>query len=269
MFQLRINIKKRNVLGCYLGQNLPNVRAATSIFHFACKSILTQSKGKYTKQEDDVILDFVTKFGVNKTMWKMLADELDRDPPSLRSRYLNTLKSREHVTGKWFIEEDETCLQILFKGKNCDPDLIESITYRELQPVAQELGRQVGPVTHHWDYRLKPVLLAYHHMCLFTNFKPPFFYYLIKQKIRVVQEIDWDKVKKRFPSQTTTVLVIELSNQIQTLDLQNPNEIHLPVYSKLENNASDWNSKELSTRAKLYRERIVEIYDKIRKLPRQ
>ena len=38
-----------------------------------------------------------------------------------------------------------------------------------------------------------------------------------------------------FPSQTATVLVIELSNQIQTLDLQNPHEISLPVYLKLQN----------------------------------
>ena len=208
-----------------------------------------------------MILNFVTKFGVNITMWKMLADELDRDPHSLRSRYLSTLKNREHVTGKWSIEEDETCLQILFKGKNCDPDLIESITYRELQPVAEELDRQVNSISHHWEYRIKPVLLQYHHMCLFTNFKPPFFYYLIQQKIRAVQEIDWVDVKRHFPSQTTVGILLDLSNQIRSLDLYNPHEIHLPVYLKLQNNASDWNSKEISTRAKLYRERIVEIYD--------
>jgi hypothetical protein len=105
-------------------------------------------------------------------------------------------------------------------------------------------------------------------MCLFTNFKPPFFYFLIDKKVRVIQEIDWDEVKKQFPSQTTTSFIMELSNQIHTLDLQNPNEIHLPVYLKLQNNASDWSDKEISTRAKLYRERIVEIYDKQRKLPR-
>jgi len=87
----------------------------------------------------------------------------------------------DYISGKWTLEEDEICLNILFKGKTSSPELVISVGLKELRPVADALTRHV-----------------------YKNFKIPFFTYLIERKVAAFQEIDWRDVKRQFPTQTTT-----------------------------------------------------------------
>ena len=198
----------------------------------------------------------------------MLEKQLGRDHATIRQRYGNVLKDPNCIRGQWSIEEEEISLQILFTNKSSNTELIESISLQDLRPVGQELNRRMHDVCDHWVKRLKPVLLAFHDQSLFTYTLPSFLTYLIDKKISATQEIDWEEVKRFFPTQTGNGLGMELNNQIKSLNQLNPHEIHCPVYLKLEKNAFHWKSKELSNKNKLYRERISDLYDKYRKLPR-
>jgi len=222
---------------------------------------------KFTKEEDAAILKAVKKYGTKKSTWIALAEKMGRSYEIIRSRYFNTIKLADFIAGKWTTEENEICLNMLFKNKVSSPELINSISQKDLQPVADALSRHVLPVSCHWEAILKPTLLAHHRSAVFTNPRPPFFLYLIERKSIAFQDIDWEDVKRHFPSQTITYLEYELHSQLRSLDKVNPHEVRLPLFMKLKNNISLWKDQPMSEKAKRYRERIINLYDKIRRLP--
>ena len=58
----------------------------------------------------------------------------------------------------------------------------------------------------HWEYMLKPILLAHHHNALHSYDRPRFLRYVLKTGVEYTQDIDWKKALKKFPSQTCTSL---------------------------------------------------------------
>ena len=262
-----LNIKKKNVLGCFLGQDLVDVRAASNIVHRAVRSLLIEHHGKFTKMEDETILKFVNKRGANFGTWKLLGRKLDRDSAVVRNRFRDVLQTSGCTSGLWSLVDEEICLRKLFKDEHSDRDFIESISREDLQPVSDELGRSMHPVLKHWEGRLKPVLLSYHDQTLLTNVTPHFLSYIIERKLSATQEIMWDDVIKHFPTQTPKYLTRELSNKLTTINKCNPHEVNLPLYLKLQKNAFEWKNQEMSEKVKNYRLAIVSLYDAFRILP--
>lgn len=73
--------------------------------------------GKYTRKEDDLIIEYVTKYGDNVTTFKDLADKLNRPwPRGIWNRYHKFLINRPaKPPGKWSISEDKKMMEILFQ----------------------------------------------------------------------------------------------------------------------------------------------------------
>merc|ERR1719154_903938 len=73
--------RKKNIVGFFLLQNLPEVRLATEVQHRA-KLLLWRRSGKFTPEEDQIILDFVLSEGnlaISTFNWGELARQLRRE----------------------------------------------------------------------------------------------------------------------------------------------------------------------------------------------
>lgn len=254
------------MIGCFLGQDLTRIRIATTIFERAFKILFTENGGKFSKQEDEVILEAVNKHGAKITTWSVLTVQLSRTKEVIRSHYYHSLRKQNNISGRWTLDEEEVCIETLFTNKISDRSVIKSISNVDLQPVADQLNRHVRLVSNHWEGRLKPVLLSYHLDETFRNFRPPVLSYLVEKKVVAFQDIIWSEVIKQFPSQTTLSLTFEIHNQLASIDEKNPHEAHLPIFEKLQNNYFLWKDEVLSERQKSYRSKIIEIYDRVRRL---
>jgi hypothetical protein len=252
------------VIGCFLGQDLSQIRVATTIFERAFKILLTEYGLKFTKQEDEIILEAVKKHGVNISAWLMASVQLSRAKEVIRSRYYNSLIYQNHIVGRWTLDEEEVCIETLFTNKISDRSVIESISQVDLQPVADQLNRHVWLVSNHWEGRLKPVLLSYHLGETFRNFRTPVLAYLVEKKVVAFQDIIWSDVIKQFPGQTLLSLTPVIHNKLDSIDEKNPHEAHLPIFENLQKNYYLWKDEELSEKQKSYRSKIIEIYDSVR-----
>ena len=261
-------IKKKNVIGCFLGQDLPRIRTASTIFE-RLSILLTENGGKFTKAEDAIIFKMIENHGEIKETWHMLAAQMNRPLEVVRSRYRNSLRNLKFISGHWTWEEEEICLETLFRNKVSDRSVIESISLVGLQPVADQLNRLVWFVNKHWEGRLKPVLLSYHLNETFKNVRPPVFTYLVEKKVVAFQDINWPEIVEKFPGQTPASLTCEIHNQLVSIDERNPHEVNLPIFEKLQKNCHLWKDEDLSERQKSYRSKIIEIYDRVRRFKQQ
>jgi hypothetical protein len=265
-FQFRLGILKRNLLGCFLAKDLPHVRTSASVFKHARKVVFTWEEGKFTPEEDEIIVREVKKTGENFETWKRLASLLNRlHFQTLKNRYLYNLKNPDFRLGKWTTHDDSIFLKHFFADKkDSDPEFIESISYSDLQPLSGKLNRSLTNVSTHWMTYVKPILLSYHYECLFTNFKPKFYSYLMKKKVTAFQDIDWDEVKRMFPSQTPGFLKYGLHSDMTSFDTKHSFQAGSPMHFKIESMRPEWKDAQLSTGVKKHRLQIVELYDQIR-----
>jgi hypothetical protein len=257
---------KRNLLGCYLGQDLPHVRTGSSIFRRASKVILPFEAGKFTPLEDATILREVEEYGCTNETWMKLSTILNRSSKTIWSRYqYKFVFNRNTRTGKWLIQEDAAFLEHFFAGKkHSSREVITSIALHKLDAIAKELNRSSSRVNSHWMGQLKPALLSHHNGSLFTNNKPKFFSYLIEKKVTALQDIDWSEAKRLFPTENSKSLLVAIYCEMRKIDRSDPLLENEPLHVKLDWSKHDWINAQLPEKVKRYREKIVQLYDEIR-----
>jgi hypothetical protein len=264
-FQFKILVMKRNLLGCYLGQDLPHVRTGSSLFCHASKVILPFEAGKFTPIEDATILREVQETGDTNEIWRKLATILNRSYNVIKFRYYQNLLNRHVRKGGWSLEEEAFFLEHFFVGtKHSSRKIIDSINLKNLETVAQELNRPIFCVNFHWKHKLKPVLLSYHNESLFIDNYSEFYHYLIEKRVTALQDIDWKEATRLFPTENSVSLKVAVRNEIGKANRINPSLKFEPIYVKLEFVRHDWINAQLSEKVKKYREKIVQLYDEIR-----
>ncbi len=72
--------RRRNVLGCYLAQDLPFARHCADVFRQCTIVLQAHKKGKFTKKEDEMIIAEVATHGANNQTWSRLASKMNRLP---------------------------------------------------------------------------------------------------------------------------------------------------------------------------------------------
>jgi len=256
--------RQRNVIGCFLGRKLTRVRHGSDIYE-RLKITMSSNAGhrkKFSHEDDQIIMDAVTKNGETTSTWKSLAKKLNMSLEtrssysSIRNRYLRLVNSSLHKRGKWTIEEDASLLEHLFTNKPCDIETVESINFLSLSN--NEIKRDKNSVHFHYKCLLKPILLNYHLATLNSNWKYNFFIQIINKNYKSLKEVIWEEFLPLFPGQSqlslTSVLHhAVLSGQYQNKDLNFCDAIKEHV-RKIGNN-EDYNESQ-----KRYRQKIVEIY---------
>ena len=259
---MRVNIAKRNLLGCYLAQDLPHVRTGASVFEHLLKFFVDFETGKFTEEEDKLILREVQKSGDCAETWRRLAKLLNRkDRVVIQNHYICRLKNPHIGTGKWSLTEEAIFIEHFFADKtHSDPRLINSISFPDFGGVSEILNRPSFHINCHWLGSVKPALLAYHGGCLLTCVKADFLDYLIEKKVRGVLDIDWAEATKKFPFETSTSLKCFMKSEVRKFDRCFSSMADKPVHVKLQLSRPGWKDSQFSPKAKSYREKIVELY---------
>ena len=247
---------KRNLLGCYLAQDLPHVRTAKSVFDHLLNLSLDFEKGKFTEEEDALIIQEVQKNGDCDKTWQHLMKLLNRkDPYIIEDHYICCLKNPNIRTGKWSLAEETIFIEHFFANKKqSDPKYINSIGYPDLDTISKLLNRPRDYVNHHWYTSVKPALLAHHGGCLLTCVKSDFFDYLLEKKVREILDIDWAEATKKFPFETSYSMIVFLS------DRRFSSMADKPLYVRLQLSRPFWIDSQFSPKKLLFRKKIVELY---------
>ncbi len=195
---------KRNVIGCFLGQDLEEVRHAADVFRRTCILLSSSTFGKFGKEEDEIILREVENSGRSLETWKKIGHMLNRTnlhSISRRHRLLTTDKTA--VVGRWTLAENEILLENIFGDqRNAGVQKIRSVRYNDLDLIAVELNRPKPNVWNYWNKVIRPILLSYHSGTLHKLWCVEFFRYLIQKKVVGRQNINFSEALTLFPEQT-------------------------------------------------------------------
>ena len=247
--------RMRNIIGMYLGQGLDTKRHCANILSHTLLTLTCEKDGKYTPEDDKIILEEVEKNGDCVSTWKYLCSKLYRNADkytSIRQRYRDVLLEKSKKSGKWSFEEDKTLLEHLFRDhKMCSIDAVKSIEYKDFKNV-EAVGRVQRYMYGHWECRLKPILLSYHLNTLHCYDRLSFLRYILETGVEYEKEINWNEAVKKFPSQTHQSLAKMLVNFRPKDDTLNAT---IKKYQTLQTKKVDYTAKE-----KEFQEKIVLCY---------
>ena len=258
----KIALRKRNVVGCYLAQDLPFIRYSTDVLGRA-RRILYFKRGTFSSKEDKIILAKVEKSGDSIETWQKLALMLKRiDQQAIRRHFETKLKGDEYFTGCWTLEEDKFILEQLFKGKKeINIEGIRASQRRNLLPAVGKLNRPICYINYHWLYKLKPILLTHYLGIDSFAWEERFANFIIEKKLDSKQKVDWKDAIEQFPEQTATSLRNSLSDwtskkmkEDKNLPLYKAVQLHLPCLKKRKDEES----------SKDHRENIIRLFNEIR-----
>jgi len=196
---------KRNIVGYYLSQGLPNVRLATEVFHRA-KILLYASKGSFTAEEDKIIEEFVETEG---TKWGNLTKLLGRTShQSVKHRY-KLLQTRElnKKRGHFTVDEVKIIMSEVFSlHENVLEE--ENLTIEECQNIGKILNRSGTAVYNHWKNAVEPMLKKYHAGSPEIDLKMILIQHLLDEGLYYTQEVDWVELVKdsKFAGTTPALL---------------------------------------------------------------
>jgi len=196
---------KRNIVGYYLSQGLPNVRLATEVFHRA-KILLCASKGSFTAEEDKIIAEFVETEGAK---WGKLTKLLGRTShQSVKYRY-KLLQSRElnKKHGHFTVEEVKFIMSEVFSlHENVLEE--ENLTIEQCQNIGKILNRSGTAVYNHWKNEVEPMLKKYHAGSPEIDLKMILIQHLLDKGLYYTQEVDWVELVKdtKFAGTTPALL---------------------------------------------------------------
>ena len=210
------NVMMQNVIGCYLAQNLPYICHGSDVIQRAVTIIYPWNKGKFSKDEDGIILKEVEANGENSKTFQKLVEVLERPARNIRDRYYEQIKYEGRKSGTWNMADYEEFFVFVFQAERTSNksgiDYINSIPLSKIDDAAKELDQKPDLMRQKWLRSIKPALLCYHSGNLHADVKPQFYDYLIKNKIGFQQEIDWKDVEKEFPNHSSYSLKCFISD---------------------------------------------------------
>jgi hypothetical protein len=194
-FSVQLNGDSKNwkslIVGAFLSMDVKGVRHAGDVIDYAIK--LFSRSGKFQKEDDDMILDYVKRHGSNSVAWKNLGTSMKVHPDSLRGRFRVLTKKGHMHGGLWAQEEELALIDCLFPN---DPDknieYIQSVNAPKMKSIGVEdiLQRKVNDIWLHWNVVVRPIVVRYHLGLVLKPWKEAVFRYIIEKNIKYLHEVD-------------------------------------------------------------------------------
>jgi hypothetical protein len=131
---------RQNILGTYLGHNLPHIRFGADVFQHSVTLLCLNASGRYSQEETKLILEAVETSGSHEDTWKQLSKQLSRPWYNI-VRFYSVMKMRKGTaSGKWSNDDFKIFFGILFRDAS-GPESIQSVSHQTLLEAAKALGR--------------------------------------------------------------------------------------------------------------------------------
>merc|ERR1712179_169921 len=183
---------KRNIIGYYLSQELPDIRLATDVFHRAWL-LNCVKKGFFSADEDRIILDSVEAEG---RKFVKLARQLGRSRNSVRARYDLLVQVDNCKDGtKYTLDDDKIIFDGLFSANN---NILndEPLSKEDWARIGKQLQRSPSRVHHRWFCVLKPLLHKYHAGNLEVDMNEALIDHMVEHDMNHAQDVDWMELTK-------------------------------------------------------------------------
>lgn len=114
-----------------------------------------------------------------------------------------TIITKKGTKKSFTLEEDKLLIRKLLEITNLNVKEISAKVVRDnAEILTQYLDRQPSSIIGRWRGYLQPIILSSIHGKLNINVTPEIYMFLISQKIKTIEEIDWNELLNRWPFQT-------------------------------------------------------------------
>ena len=223
--------EKTNIIGCYFGQGLPDLRLPVETFLIA-KRLFSGDLGKrvaFTETEDKQILEYMSNEGnTDSSPYASLARKLGRSRMNIRSRYLTILKGGFNKAGtrggRFTDDEDKEIMQMLFKENKKALHHYFSPNDQVWVKLSTKLNRGPFNIFLHWEGMMRPHILMFEHGLENVDFRPILVDYCVDNNIMYRNETNWSEIGKdaRFSATTAYYLQKLYNNLVVAVKKTNP-----------------------------------------------
>ena len=183
--------------------------------HLASETVV---KGRFSKQEDEYILDYIAENGEHEITLKKLASDLNRGSwKSIRSRLIllrtdNEYDRQADFYKSWTAEDDRKLIQCVLSLKQIkthDIDALEEAVPQNFLECGKELKRSTKGCYMRWNQIILPSLKTYIlGLPLNNDWKLDLMNYILEHKIKQMKDLDDDfLLTEKFPGQTRESIV--------------------------------------------------------------
>lgn len=259
------NLKQLNwpktVLGCYLVKNFKVHRFAFKVFQvFAEKEM---NRYNFQPDEDDAVLDHFlhNPRGQKAKMLEIMA-KLDKPRYIILERFRLLTKKTDLSLGNlrvshFDLNEDSIILKQLF-GKDATSDDVKKVSLAELKPLENILSRKLANIRSRWVKSLTPVLLTHLAGAVSVDWKLDFLHCIANNSNYVaIQDIDWNDILERWPTQTKMSMMIYLSSVTRK-------HKNYALHERATLAVQDFRQPNVYPKVKAHHEALIEIFDDIR-----
>ena len=258
------NVKWKLILiGVFLSKGLTKLRHAFDVLNRVMKDIKSQSlvKGRFSIEEDYVIIETVQKYGNCKETWEKLRAELNRyEASKIKRRFeLKLIKNIVKAPNRlWSVEEDKLLIDCLFKNSSSkNTKYISSLSKQNVtySKADEKIYRTAEAIGNHWIQKLGPLLLQYHQGTMNTPWKYSVLEYIYENKVESATEVGkyMTEIKNTFPWLNINTVGILYGGKF---------DVKKPLHEAAKILMKKYKDKPAHTKKQLKRcEEIIEYYD--------
>ena len=227
--------------------------------------------GRFSPEEDQIILDNVERHGLNLDTFKKVAVLLGRNlPDSIKTRHEFLTSNKEKNRKRWTSSDDKKLLEAILKLDRINPRDISglcSVNISDFTSVAKELQRSKKSCWFHYYQALLPILKT-HILGLpqGTDWMRELLRYIVDNQIKSVADIDYFVLcNEQLPGQTRYSMANYISNLTNPEKMLKNTPLCDIISDKLSNPSpnSILGCEKVEIRTLQYAKDIIEMYKSI------
>ena len=232
--KLKWHKEKTNIVGCFLGQGLPDLRLPCDIFGRADSlfndKLEPGQKIVFTESDDKIIVDYMeNNTDTDRTPYASLSKMLGYTRGAIYNRYVQILKpdskrKRKVVTGGYTGKETKEIMETIFQD-NKDSSKHK---FTNSDPIWDKLGKKLNRrqqyLYYHWEGVIKPHILMFENGREKEDIRRVLIDYFVDNGIMFRNETNWSEIVKdeRFTGTTPYFLQDIYSNLLNSVKRANP-----------------------------------------------
>ena len=228
--KLQWHTEKTNIIGCFLGQGLPDLRLPCEIFQRA-DSLFNENEEVtkrivFTESDDRKIVEYMAKNAESdRTPYSSLSKMLGYPRTIIHKRYTKILQpGGKVVTGRFTKKEDREIMETIFEENENALNHYFASSDPMWDKLGTKLNRRPYSLYLRWEGVIKPQVLMYQNGVDHLDFRPILIDYFIEKGILFRNETNWSEIVKdqRFKGTTPHFLQRKYCNLVSAVKKTNP-----------------------------------------------
>ena len=249
-----------NIVGCYLSKYLEVPRHALMVFQLLTRSVLYIS-GIFQEEEDEMIIQHMESQNGKEADLNYLKLKLNRPRIYIYNRIANLKAPKARKGQRFTVDEYMVILKHVLgtkipKEANEIIKLCDKTRKRSWKLLESKLQRNENLISAAWAGFIHSTILAHLSGTLNLDCKKNFFQFIIDKKYISVTDIDWNVVKKTWPSISKQYL-----SNVANRFVERHGKRGVPLYQNIYENLHHMKNSKKASKIKLD---LIDEFEKLR-----